>query len=191
MLKDRSQQLMVRCQAFNDTILVTTSRYPEYHYLDKIKITGSLEAPKNTEDFNYQNYLLKDGIYSVIGFPKIEIIGRQNPNLLQNIYSGIIFLKQKLSDSINKNFPSPESLVLQGLILGSKTSIPQDLKDKFNITGVSHIIAVSGTHIVILGSILMAFLLGIGISRPQSFYFSAFFIVFYVILVGLPSSGVR
>src|SRR3989344_513926 len=31
-----------------DVVLVTTSRYPEYNYLDQIKITGKLETPNET-----------------------------------------------------------------------------------------------------------------------------------------------
>jgi hypothetical protein len=64
----------LKVKILDSIILVTTNRYPEYKYLDKIKITGKLETPSVTDDFNYKNYLMKDGIYSVMGFPKIEIV---------------------------------------------------------------------------------------------------------------------
>jgi len=47
-------------------VLVTTSRYPQYQYGDQLKITGNLQIPHVFEDFNYQDYLAKDGIYSVM-----------------------------------------------------------------------------------------------------------------------------
>src|SRR3989344_3756285 len=55
-------------------VLITTSRYPEYSYGDKLRIIGKLQTPPVFNDFNYQNYLKKDGIYSVMGFPEIELI---------------------------------------------------------------------------------------------------------------------
>jgi competence protein ComEC len=188
-VRDTSQKIKVKVS--DSIVLVTTNRYPEYQYLDEVKITGNLEAPVETEDFSYKNYLMKDGIYSVMGFPKIDKIGKEKGNMFSVIYSGILALKQKLRESINKNFSPPEGLILQGMILGDKTAIPQDIKKELSVTGVSHIIAVSGTHIVILSSIIMSLLLAIGLWRGQAFYFSVIFICFYILLVGLPASGVR
>lgn len=188
-LRDTSQKIVVKAQG--SKILITTTRYPEYKYSDQLKITGKLEKPFETEEFSYKNYLMKDGIYSVMGFPKISVIGRQKPNFAQAVYSGVLFIKGKLRQSLDKNFSPPESLILKGIILGDKTAIPQDVKNQLSITGVSHIIAVSGQHVVILTSMLMAFLLALGLWRQQAFYFSSIFICFYIILVGLPASGVR
>jgi len=63
---------------FFGKILVTANRYPEYQYGDKLKITGKLETPPIfeggkedksssspfaiTREFNYKDYLKKDGI---------------------------------------------------------------------------------------------------------------------------------
>ena len=70
-IKDTSQTLIVKIRGTNSAVLVTMDRYPEYKYLDTIKITGRLKSPPEFQDFNYKNYLQKDDIYSVMGFPKI------------------------------------------------------------------------------------------------------------------------
>jgi competence protein ComEC len=188
-VKDSSQKIKVKID--DSMVLVTTSRYPEYQYLDKLNLNGKLETPMETEDFSYKNYLLKDHIYSVMYFPKIEITGKASGDLVSAVYSKILWLKGKLRTSIQNNFLPPQSSVLQGIILGDNNSIPQDIKNKFKITGVSHIIAVSGTHVVILSSILMSFLLFLGLWRKQAFCVAVIFICVYVVLVGLPSSGIR
>ena len=59
-LRDSLQKLKVKVNS--SVVLVTAQRYPEYHYLDTIKMTGKLKAPEVFDDFNYQNYLLKDDI---------------------------------------------------------------------------------------------------------------------------------
>lgn len=188
-IRETSQKIKVK--VLDGLVLITTNKYPEYKYLDKLKIEGKLETPTETEEFSYKNYLMKDGVYSVMDFPKIEVVGKEKAGIFEFAYSGVLFLKQKARIVIQKNFTPPYSQVLQGIIIGDKNAISKEVKNKFGITGVSHIVAVSGSHIVILGSIIIGFLSMIGLSRRQSFYFVVLFICFYILLVGLPASGVR
>ena len=188
-VRDNFQKLKV--DADGSTVLVTTKRYPEYKYLDKIELTGKLETPSVTDEFNYKNYLMKDHIYSVMNFPKVELIGKVRGGPASAIYSEILFLKQKIREGIRSNFSPPQSSILEGMVLGDSGAMNNDLKNKLNITGLRHIIAVSGTHVVILSAIIMSFLLFFGLRRGQAFYVAIIFICFYIILTGLPSSGVR
>lgn len=190
-VRENSQKLKLEIKNPKGIVLVTMSRYPEYKYLDKLRVAGKLKTPIETEDFSYKNYLLKDGIYSVMDFPKIELVGQEEGTLANFIYAGILEFKQKLRESIRKNYSPPQSLILEGTVLGDNGAMSQDLKNKLNITGLRHIIAVSGTHIVILGAILMSLLLALGLWRGQAFYLSVSFIWIYIILTGLPASGVR
>jgi len=202
-VRDTFQKLKVKISAEggsayggkDSTVLVTTQRYPEYKYLDEIKLTGKLETPSVTDEFNYKNYLMKDHIYSVMGFPKISAQGEPasggEKTFWQGIYSGILWFKQKIRQSIRQNFLPPQSLILEGTILGDNGAMTNDLKTKLNITGLRHVIAVSGTHVVILAGILMALLLSLGLWRSQAFYFAVVFICLYIVLTGLPASGIR
>lgn len=193
--RDSSQKIKVKIDGYNSIILVTTSKYPEYQYSDRVKITGKLqtpiEGPKEYPDFSYKNYLLKDGIYSVMYFPKTELLGQAKQNLFSFIYSCILLVKEKLRASIQNNFLPPNSSLLEGVILGDKNAISQDIKDKFRITGLSHVIAVSGMHVVILSAIIMYFLLAVGLWRKHAFFAALIFILTYVLLVGAPPSAVR
>ncbi|MBI2049990.1 MAG: ComEC family competence protein [Candidatus Staskawiczbacteria bacterium] len=186
-----SQKLKVEIESPKGIALITTGRYPNYYYLDKLRIKGKLKTPFETEDFSYKNYLLKDGIYSVVDFPKIEILDKGDGNLVDFVYWRILQFKQKLRESIRKNYLPPGSSILEGMILGDSNVMSQDLKNKLNNTGLRHIIAVSGTHVVILAAILMSFLLVLGLWRTQAFYISIVFVWLYIILTGLPASGVR
>ena len=194
-VRENSQKLKVKVvlpeQQINSVVLITTAKYPEFKYFDKIEITGKLQTPMENEEFSYKNYLMKDGIYSVMNFAKTEKKEKDRTFIFSYFYSVILDFKQKLRQSLQRNFLPPQGHILQGIILGEKSVIPQDLKSKLSAVGVSHIIAVSGTHVVILTAILLGLLLSLGFSRNQAFYFSVIFICFYVILVGLPSSGVR
>ena len=189
-VRDTFQKIKVKVG--NSTVLIATKRYPEYKYLDRIEVTGKLEAPTVTDSFNYKNYLLKDHIYSVMNFPEIELLSKKHQySALSYIYEKILSCKDKIRESIQRNFLPPQSSILEGTVLGDNGVMTNDLKNKLNITGLRHIIAVSGTHVVILSSIIMSLLLALGLWRGQAFYVTISFICVYIVLTGLPSSGVR
>ncbi|MCX6722074.1 MAG: ComEC/Rec2 family competence protein [Candidatus Staskawiczbacteria bacterium] len=189
-VRDTSQKLKVKIK--NSIVLVTTKKYPEYKYLDQIKITGKLEAPVNTESFDYKNYLLKDHIYSVINFPKIELVsGKHQYNVFSYFYEKILYFKQRMSDSMHANFLPPHSLILEGIILGNNKNMTQDLRDKLNVTGLRFLTAISGVHVVILSAILISFIMFLGLGRIQAFYFSIIFIWLYIVITGFTASGIR
>ena len=189
-VRDTSQKIKVK--AGDSTVLITTHRYPEYKYLDKVKLTGKLEMPMVTEDFNYKDYLLKDHIYSVMNFPKVELVSEKRYyDIFSYLYEKILFAKQKLSQSIQNNSLPPHSLLLEGIILGNNKNMTQDLRDKLNNTGLRFLTAISGVHVVILSAILISFMLFLGMGRIPAFCFSIIFIWLYVVITGFSASGIR
>ena len=173
-------------------ILVTVNRYPEYQYGDRLKITGKLKAPQAFEDFNYKDYLAKDGIYSVMYYPKIELLaGKNGRELFSAIYGKILDFKAQLREVIEQNLSPPQSSVLGAMMLGDKSGISMDFKEKLNISGLRHITCISGMHIAILTAILMSLLIGLGLWRQQAFYFTLILIALFILMTGFQSSAVR
>ncbi len=99
--------------------------------------------------------------------------------------------KIKLREIIFKNFSPPHSGILTALLLGDKSYISQEWKEKLNVAGVRHITAVSGMHIVIISGILLCLAIGLGLSRGQAFYFTLFFIWLFIAMINFPPSAVR
>jgi len=175
-----------RCSG--EKVLVTTWRYPEYQYGDKLKIRGLLEEPEVFEGFNYRDYLAKDGILAVIYFPEIELIKQNQGNFLKKI---LISSKNKLEDNLGKAMPRPQSAILEALFFGKEENISQEWKEKLNLTGTRHITAVSGMNITIITFLILSFLLMLGFWRHQAFYFSIILIILYILMIGAPSSAIR
>jgi len=169
-------------------ILITTWKYPEYYYGDKISIKGRLEEPAFFNDFDYKSYLAKDNIYALMYQPQIELVEKSCGNFIKE---KLLFFKEKLKDSINLIMPAPQSGLLEALFFGDEENISQEWIDKFNITGTRHITAVSGMNITIISALVLNLFLFLGFWRNQAFYFSIIFIVFYVSIIGAPASGVR
>lgn len=190
-LKIKTDKLKTRdsWRKISGEILITLNRYPEHKYGDKLEITGKIQTPsEDISGFNYKDYLSKDGIYSVMYFPKTVLLesGRGNP-----AYKILFSFKNRLKNNFESLFLPPQVGIMEALIFGDEEKIPQDLKDKLNIVGVRHITAVSGMNITIISGILMGFLIGIGLWRNQAFYFSAVIITLYILMIGAPASAVR
>ena len=181
-------KLTISPQELEGKILVTANRYPEYQYGDRLKISGELLNPQEIEDFSYKDYLAKDGIFSVMYYPKTELLEKNQGNF---IFAGILNFKNKLRESIYRNLSPPHSSILAAIILGDKRQISDEWKEKLNFAGVRHLTAVSGMHVAVLSAILMSFFLALGFWRKQAFYFTVFLIAFFVILTGLQTSAIR
>ena len=88
-------------QDVSGPVLIRVSRYPAYHYGDVLRVTGELETPPQSEDFDYRAYLAHQGIYSVMYYPSVEVLDRgQGIPPLQWIYSS----RERLAASLI--FPS-------------------------------------------------------------------------------------
>ena len=184
----RSNNIKLTLKTEEGRVLITTGNYPEYFYGDVLKIKGKLKTPTIFEDFNYKNYLAKEGIYSVMYFPQIEILERDEGFF---VYQAILKLKNKITEKIEEIMPFPEVSLLEGIILGNKQIYSEEIKNELSITGTSHIVAISGMNIVIISEILMFVLIGIGMWRKQAFYFVLALIFLFIIMVGAPASAVR
>ena len=169
-------------------ILITTEIYPEYHYGDKLEISGRLREPAVFEDFDYRRYLAKDKIYSVIYSPHIKLLGRHQANWFgQRIFN----FKARLREVIDKTLLPPQGSILKAVFLGDKWGLSNSLKEKLNITGTRHIVAISGMHMIIMSQILLFLALAIGLWRSQAFYFVLILLTLYIIMIGAPASAVR
>ena len=167
--------------------LVRAGRHPSYEYGDEVRIEGKLETPPESEDFSYKDYLARQGIHSMVDYGRINILSRGHGDPLhRTIYA----LKGHLQKTIARLFPEPSASLLTGILLGIETGIPRSLMEDFNATSTTHIIAISGFNIAIvggaIGSLTKRFL---GIYR--SAMVSMLAIALYTVLVGADAAVVR
>lgn len=173
-------------------ILIYLPRYSEYSYGDVLEISGKLETSPDLEDFNYKNYLKKDGIYSIIYWPEVKILDKKNlASLPSKMYSMVLTIKDKLRESIYQNISPPQSIILGAIILGDKSNLSSELKQNLNRAGVRHITAISGMHVAIMTTILMIFMISIGFWRQQAFYLTLIIIALFVVMTGFQPSAIR
>ena len=116
-----------------------------YHLGDYVEINGNLIKPSNNTIpnlFNYKDYLKYKEIDYILEINDIKLYKSNN----------IIY---KIKDKIRRimDFHKSKSY-LYAFIFGDTNYIDKDIKTSFNEMGISHLFAISGTHISLLTIII-------------------------------------
>ena len=169
------------------TVLIRAPRFPAHSYGDRLRISGLLETPPEFEDFSYREYLARKGIYSFVNYPQIVKIesGQGSP-----FWTALFSVKDLARDALARLVPDPEASLLQGILLGIRSGIPDDLYDDYNTTGTSHIIVISGSNITFIAT-LFALAFGRLLGRRRAYWLIIAGITLYVLLVGADAAVVR
>ncbi|MBU0705777.1 ComEC family competence protein [Patescibacteria group bacterium] len=167
-------------------ILISLNKYPQYKYGDLVRLWGEVLAPGEFDGFDYGAYLSRFGVYSVMYQPSVRLLESGQGNLF---WHGMSYLQGKFMERINRLFPEPHASFEAGLLVGARKGIPDDLMTKFNITGLTHIIAISGYNITII-IVFVMWLLG-GLPRMTGFAVACASIVLFTLFVGASPAVVR
>jgi competence protein ComEC len=182
------QSLTIAPEKLKGKLLLKKELYPIYQYGDLLEINCELVPPKPIEDFQYDKFLAKSGVYSLCYNAKIKLLARDQGNfLLSKIFSFKSFLLERL----NKTASEPQAALLAGILLGARTSLPATLSDQFNRVGVTHIIAISGYNITILVVVLLNLAKSFYINRKKATFGVLLFLGLFVILTGASGSVIR
>jgi competence protein ComEC len=171
--------------------IIYTNNYFNFEYYDLIEAKGIARVPKKLDNFDYQGYLMKEDIVLTMAYPEITRKENQDFGFFSFLSKQIFSLKEKMRDQIQKNMPPREASVLEAMILGESSAMPEELKQKLSQTGLSHAIAISGTHIVLFSAIAFEILLFFGFWKKQAAAVSIILIILYVIMAGAMASAVR
>lgn len=168
-------------------ILVQAESYQDYAYGDRVTASGQLLTPPEFDDFSYRDYLARRGIYALIPNARVRIIDHDQGN---PAYAAMYSLKARAQSTLDQLLPSPQAPLLSGILLGNENSISDNVRDSFDRTGTSHIIAISGANIIVVIRVLM------GMIRPLLGMRRAAVVVFvgiaaYTVFVGADPAVVR
>ncbi|MEK7564175.1 MAG: ComEC/Rec2 family competence protein [Patescibacteria group bacterium] len=192
-IRENNQKLTIEVgdDSNKTKILITTNLYDEFKYGDELKISGKLEKPENFitdqgKEFDYVNYLRKDGILYTMNYGDIEVVSEGNGNFIK---STLFYVKGKFIERIDSSIYHPENLLMGGLILGEKSQFSNELRNDFITTGTIHIVALSGYNVTIVAEWIMK------IFSFLPLYFGLvtgmLTIILFVLMTGASSTAIR
>ncbi len=192
----RVKELVVPERIFeiDERTLIMTNSFPKHQFGDKLSVIGSLQTPKNFSSFDYIQYLKNKDIRTIMSFPKIsenqELILGLDSRFKIVLYSKLFKVKDLFENVVNHSLSEPYGAYINGILLGSRQDIPQSIKDAFNKTSTTHILAISGYNITIIAEALLAVLV-LAMRRRRAFWISVIVILLFTILTGASASVVR
>jgi len=168
-------------------VLVRTQLFPAYEYGDLIEIEGELDEPPVFPEFDYRDYLLRQGVVSLAAFPHVTLVESGHGSALAG---AVIDARQSLSGRLDEVLPEPQSSLASGVLLGTRSNLAPDLKAAMQATGTSHLVAVSGQNVALLAGLMIAAFAWV-IGRRPAAWLALATIVGYAALVGGQASVVR
>ena len=103
------------------------------------------------EGDSYSNYYSGKGIF-LLGYQEEEAELIKVSSKPYWAYPAV--LRQNLKDLINSVFPEDVAPFARALLLGDRTDIDYETETDFKVSGILHIIAVSGLHVTILFTLI-------------------------------------
>lgn len=169
-------------------VLVHISSFSSLNYGDRLTLAGRLEAPPTLSGpGNYPAYLASQGIYTVLNYPRLQLLGTGAGNPLLAL---AIWLRQLLEGGIRRILPGPEAALLLGILLGTRTRALGALTAPFITAGMIHVVAISGLKVsLVAGAVYETCkrLLGVRIAFVPTLAALAL----YVLVTGATPAGLR
>jgi competence protein ComEC len=159
-------------------------------YNDQLFVQGKLKAPEAFETqtghtFDYPNYLRAQGIRAHMSYAKLLDTKPSGFSMLGMLFS----LKHAFEYSLDMLFPNPDNALLQGVLLGEKRGISQDITNAFIQSGLVHIVVLSGYNLSIVAEAVFRTLSFL--PRAASFGVGGALMVFFALMTGAGAATVR
>ena len=105
-----------------------------------------IESPRNPGEFDSKQYYACQHIYYVMKKGKIK---KQSQN--HSAYGQfLINMRQRFAEILEKTCGA-EAGAFEAIVLGDKSNLDPELKMRYQMAGIIHILAISGLHISLLG----------------------------------------
>jgi len=164
----------------------------ENDFLSGVVIECNLSILPKTEkrnfgDMDYAGYIASRGIRLRLMVSGYISVKEENTFSIYTIFPS---LRQTLEKRIMKVIPDNTGNLLVAMILGNMDAVPDDIEKEFRITGVSHILSVSGLHVTYMSNFTV-FILVFILPKKKAPVYAGVFTFLYVLLTGAQPPAMR
>lgn len=146
-----------------------------------------LSPATNEGEFSLPSYYKGEGISGVFQAKTIELVRGESSPFTKELFT----LKQSLENRIDALYPEDPAGFLKSLFLGERSGITLSEKSLYQSAGISHILAISGLHLSLLGGFFYRLLRKIKLSSLLSSLITSFFLFSYFLFTGSSHSAFR
>ena len=157
-------------------------RYPIVAPGDSIAFTAALELPPEGPGFG--DVVRQQGAVASVRLRSMQLLP-DDGDALALLESG----RRWAGELIARALPEPEAGLASGILIGLRDLVDRDLAADFTTAGLSHVVAISGWNIAVVGAVIVGMLRRFPRRRRSLAVLAAIFV--YTLLAGASPSVVR
>ena len=165
-------------------IYLSSASAPEFSAGDEVEIRGNLKSSEfNALDSYFASaFSLRN---TKVGFAQqVKLMTEKQPDFM-------LGLEMKLKRAFYQNTKDDTASICISLIYGDKNGINQSLYDDIKLSGLAHMLAVSGSHITILAAAIAFLLNKLKVNKKLSGAIVIVLLFFYSLFCGFSPSVTR
>lgn len=175
-----------RRKAQGKTLVIDKALWPKAGYGDRIAATGRLEKPEAFDGFAYDDYLSASDIYALLRTREMDILESYEG---LSPWAVLARARTEVTRRIGALLPEPHASLLDGLLTGNRAAVPEKVLEDFKVSGLTHLLAVSGFNIAIVLSVMSSALFFLPLRLR--FVPSVLAVVAFTVFTGASASVVR
>lgn len=174
--------------------LWVAGHWDDGHCGDRVEVVGQLvrlEGPLNPGQRDHRAELHDRRIHAELRVRRgVDALARLDEGWRLSLFGGLAAVRGWGRRVLESSVPG-ESGLAAALLLGDSTALERGEWDRFLRTGVIHVLAISGQHLMVLGAFVWLVLRVSGVRRRQAAVMVAGFLLAYALLTGARPSAVR
>lgn len=159
-----------------------------FHAGDEVEAVGRLSAPRgpsNPGEFDYAGFLRDQGVRGVLDVRKsADGLTRLRRGWPESFAGWLAVARGWGQDVLARSLPPETSSLAMALLLGEGAPLTSDDWDKYVRTGIIHVLAISGQHLVVLAAVMWSVLRLAGVRQRTGAAAVALFLLGYSLLSG-------
>lgn len=191
MADNYKNKYIAKLDNYNINIYILVDKKIKLEYGDYIEIKGKINEPqgqRNKYGFNYKKYLKSINNAGNLYVSNYRIIQKNKANFMDKF---IYTIRTRMKNEIYKIVQTDNKYLLEAILLGNRENISDNIKSDFEESNLSHLLAISGTHIAIIITLLLRLLKHIKIGKRKGYYINILILYLYMHIAGLTPSVTR
>jgi competence protein ComEC len=160
-------------------------RHPALVPGDRVTLRGTVQPPP-ADAPGFADFLRSRGAAGSLKAHALELTagGGGFTALVEQLRWGI-------DTALSRAVPEPEAGLASGILIGLRERVSRSVADDFTITGLTHVVAISGWNIALVAGIATGLLRAVGLGRRRRSGIVIAAITAYTILAGAEASVIR
>ncbi len=160
-------------------------RHPALVPGDRAAVRGVLEAPPQDAP-GFAEFLASRGAVGTLKAYSVDLLGGGS-----GLMAAVEQLRWAVDRALSRAIPEPEAGLAAGILIGLRERVSRAVADEFTITGLTHVVAISGWNIALVAGIATGLLRATGLRRRARSLLVIAAIVAYTVLAGAEASVIR